>query len=176
MGGGTKTRQGDFYLGFLLGINMVNTVNGLYFLAVPHTISGDQHRVSARMLKDRLGARSHWFRSCSWKKLSRSNESLRIHRHGTFSRAHEKWKMEIGYTHVVFRSHLSGNEDVRTRYAPKIGMGIRDEWRSPRQRASRSRRRCRGHRVRRPELRKGVILPQRVASSELERQGALPWW
>lgn len=144
---------------------MVNAVNGLYFLAVPHAISVDQHGISTRMLKDRLGARSYWFRSCSWKKLSRSNESLRVHRHGVFSRAHKKRKMEMGYIHVVFRSHLDGNEDVRTRCVPKIGIGVRDGWRSRRQRASRSRRRCRGHRVRRPELWKGGILPQRVASS-----------
>lgn len=48
------------------------------FLRGPIRRLCEPNDISARMQKYRLRARSHWFRSCSWKKLARSNESLRI--------------------------------------------------------------------------------------------------
>lgn len=69
--------KGVVYLGFLLRINVVNAVNGLYFFAVPYPVSEGPNGINIRMQK--TGPRlhgSHRFRSCSWKKLSRSNESL----------------------------------------------------------------------------------------------------
>ena len=91
------------YLGLLLRINVVNAVNGLYFFAVPYPISVDRAESAHAQRTDRVHE-SHWFRSCSWKKLSRSNESLRTQNVCLQRRQEEK--TEMGYTHVVLRSHL----------------------------------------------------------------------
>lgn len=116
-----KQGQEGAYLGFLLRINVVNAVNGFYLFAVPYPISVKQPTSTQACGKDspvltgsgRVTGRSSRGQTNLW------------NRHALECRSLETQKREMEYTHVVFRSHLGGEEEHQNNdVGPKS-----DSWR-----------------------------------------------